>query len=234
MIGLVFFLVGLGCLLIPLTVAGGVKSKWQEGNIIAPIVIGVIVLVIFVIWEARFAKNPFIPWYLMKDRGIWNALIISFLLNFISSIETSYLYAVLIVAVNESQKSATRITSLSSFVSVVAGVFYGLLVVKFKRLKRFIIFGISMWMVAFGILVHFRGSLDSHAGIIGGLCLLGFGTTFFSYPITVSVQSCVTHENMAKVTSAFYTVYRVGACWCCGSWCNLDSNFIWGFVQSFR
>lgn len=42
------------------------------------------------------------------------------------------------------------------------------------------------------------------------MCLIGFGTTFFSYPITVSVQSCVTHENMAKMTSVIYTVYRVG------------------------
>lgn len=65
-------------------------------------------------------------------------------------------------------------------------------------------------VVAFSILIHFRGSLNSHSGIIGGLCLIGFGTTFFSYPITVSVQSCITHENMASMTSVIYTVYRVG------------------------
>lgn len=68
-----------------------------------------------------------------------------------------------------------------------------------------------MWIVAFVILIHFRGNLNSHSGIIGGLCLIVFGKTFFSYPIIVSVQSCVTHENMAKMTSVIYTVYRVGA-----------------------
>lgn len=112
---------------------------------------------------------------------------------------------VLIVVVNESKKYATRITSLSSFVSVVDGVFFGLFMIKFKRLKGFIIFGISMRIVAFGILIHFIGVLDSHSGIIDGLCLMGFGTTFFSYPITVSIQSCVIHENMAKMTSVIYT-----------------------------
>lgn len=129
---------------------------------------------------------------------------ISFLLDFASGVESSYLYAVLIVAVNESEKSATRITSLNSFVPVVAGVLFGLFMVKFKRLKGFIIFGISMWTVAFGILIHFRGSLDSHSGIIGGLCLMGFGITFCSYPITVSIQSCVTYENMAKMASVLH------------------------------
>lgn len=189
-IGLVFFVVGIGCILIPL-VADGTKSKWQQGNVIAPIVVGVVVFVMFVIWEARFARNPFLPYNLIKDRGIWSAGLISFLLYFVSGVESSYLYAVLIVAVNESEKSATRITSLPSFVSVVAGVFFGLFMLKFKRLKGFIIFGISMWIVAFGILIHFRGSLDSHSGIIGGLCLLEFGSTL----------SCVTHENMVKMTS---------------------------------
>lgn len=91
----------------------------------------------------------------MKDRENWIAGLISFLLDFVSGVESSYSYAVLIVAVNESKKSATRITSLSSIVSVVDSVFFGLFMVKFKRLKGFIIFGISMRIVAFGILIHF-------------------------------------------------------------------------------
>lgn len=210
-IGLILLEVSLGCTLVPLTLAGGMKSKWQKGNIIAPLVIGVVIFPIFILWEIKYARNPVAPWHLIKDRGIWSALGISFLLNLISSIGDSYLYAVLLVAVNESQKSATRITSLASFVSTIAGLFYGLFVVKIKKLKLLIIFGCSLWMVAYGILTHYRGSLESHAGIIGGLCLLGFGTTFFSYPVFISVQSCVTHENMARATSLVWTVYRIGA-----------------------
>lgn len=73
---------GLGCILIPLAVAGGVKSMWQQGNIIAPIVVGFVVFVKFVFWESResrLTRNPFLPWNLMKDRGIWSAGLISFL-----------------------------------------------------------------------------------------------------------------------------------------------------------
>lgn len=136
---------------------------------------------------------------------------ISFLLDFVSGVKSSYLYAVLIVAVNESEKSTTRMTSLCSFVSVVADVFFGLFNFKFRKLKGFIIFEIPMWIVAFGIFIHFRGSIDSHSGIICRLCLMGFGTAFFSYPITVSVQCYVTHEKMAKMTPVIYTVYKVGA-----------------------
>ncbi|RLV92973.1 Siderophore iron transporter ARN1 [Spathaspora sp. JA1] len=210
-IGLLILVVSLGCLLVPLTLAGGISESWQKAHIIVPIVIGAVLLPAFVCWEHWGARHPVAPFHLLKDRGIWSALTISFLLNFISSIESSYLYTVLLVAINQSIKSATRITSLSSFVSVVTGVFFGLFIVKWKKLKGFIIFGCSMWMLSLGLLFHFRSGTASYGGIIAGVCLLGFGTAFFSYPCNVSLQSCTTHEHMAVIISLGLTVYRIGS-----------------------
>lgn len=209
-VGLILFAAMLGCILVPLTIAGGVSTTWQEAHIIVPIVIGGVLIPVFVFWEAK-AKHAIVPFYLLKDRGIWSALYISMSINLISSIEASYLYTVLIVAVNESVKSATRITSLASFVGVVGGFFFGLFIVYAKRLKWFMVFGTCMWLVALGILLHFRSGLDAHSGIIGGVCLMGFGTTFFTYPINVSMQSCVSHEHMAVITALGYSLYRVGS-----------------------
>lgn len=208
-IGLLLLIVLLGCILVPLTIAGGVKTSWQTGKIIAPMVIGVILLPVFVVWE-KYNKDAIAPIHLLKDRGIWSALLISFFLNFIFAIEGSFLYTVLVVAVNQTAASATRIASLSSFVSVVGGFFFGLFVVKFRRLKGFIVFGCCMWMVAFGIMIHFRGNLASFSGFIGGQVLMGFGTSFFSYPVSVSMQSCTNHEHMAVIISLGFTVYRIG------------------------
>lgn len=209
-IGLVLIVAMLGCILVPLTIAGGASTTWQEAHIIVPIVVGCVLIPVFVFWEAK-SKHAIVPFYLLKDRGIWSALYISMSINLISSIEASFLYTVLVVAVNESIKSATRITSLNSFVSVVGGFFFGLVVVYFRRLKGFIVFGTCIWLVALGILLHFRSGLNAHAGIIGGVCLLGFGTTFFTYPINVSMQSCVNHEHMAVITALGYSLYRVGS-----------------------
>lgn len=75
----------------------------------------------------------------------------------------------------ESITSATRISSLYSFVSVLTGTLLGLVVVRVQRLKAFIIFGTVMWMVAFGILIKYRGGSDNRGGIIAGQVLLGFG-----------------------------------------------------------
>ena len=208
-IGLLLMVVALGCLLVPLTLAGGVSEKWKQGNIIAPIVVGCVLIPVFCIWEL-FAKDPIIPVTLMKDRGIWSAGLISLLFDFVFAVEASFLYPVLVVGVNESQKSATRITTLTSFASTLCCMLFGLVVVYIRRLKPFVIFGCSLWMVAFGIMYHFRSSLSAHSGIIGGQIVMGIGTGFFSYPITVSAQSCVNHEHMAVITSAIYTLYRIG------------------------
>lgn len=95
-------------------------------------------------------------------------------------LQGDFLYTVLYVSFDESVLSATRITSLYSFTSVIAGVILGFIVMKLRQLKPFIVSGTVLFMVAFGILIYFRGgsSGSSHSGIIGGQVLLGLGRLY--------------------------------------------------------
>lgn len=92
-------------------------------------------------------------------------------------LQGDFLYTVLYVSFDESVLSATRITSLYSFTSVITGVVLGFLVMKLRQLKPFIVSGTVLFMVAFGILIYFRGgsSGSSHSGVIGAQVLLGLG-----------------------------------------------------------
>ncbi|CCF59937.1 hypothetical protein KAFR_0I01560 [Kazachstania africana CBS 2517] len=210
-IGVLLMAASLGCILVPLTLAGGTSSKWRDSRIIGVFVLGFVLIPIFFIWEKKFATDPIVPYKLVKDRGVWASLGISFLIDFIYYMAADYLYTVLIVAVNESVSAATRISSLYSFVSTVASPFVSLALTRFTRLKPFIIFGCCLWFLAMGLLYHFRGGASSHSGIIGGLCVWGLGSTFFTYPVTVSVQAAVSHEQMATVSALNYTFYRIGS-----------------------
>ncbi|QLG74404.1 hypothetical protein HG535_0G02870 [Zygotorulaspora mrakii] len=211
LIGVFFMTLSLGCILAPLTLAGGVSSQWNNSHVIGPFVLGWVLLLILIYWEYRWARDPLIPYDLVKDRAVWSAMAISFLIDFIFYMASDYLYTVLLVAVNESVKSATRISSLSSFVSTVSSPFFALWITRCTRLKPYIIAGCGLWMVGMGLLYHFRGGEGSHSGIIGGLCVWGVGTTLFTYPVNVSVQSATSHEHMATVTSLNYTLYRIGS-----------------------
>lgn len=51
-----------------------------------------------------------------------------------------------------------------------------MIVYRVRRLKPFIVAGVLLFVVAFGLLIRYRGgSMASHSGIIGAQILLGIG-----------------------------------------------------------
>jgi MFS transporter, SIT family, siderophore-iron:H+ symporter len=153
---------------------------------------------------------------LLKDRAVWGALGIACTLNFgeFSSMsrlsmpfiltyyiawymQGDFLYTVLVVAFDESVKSATRILSLYSFTSVLTGLILGAIVFRVRRLKPFIVAGTCLFMVAFGLLIHFRGGTGngSHSGIIGAQICLGIAGGMFPYTAQASIQAATKHER---------------------------------------
>ena len=209
-VGVVLLTVILGCILAPLTLAGGLQREWKKAHIIVPIVVGCVLISVFLLWERFYARFPLCPMTYFKIRGIWCPLAISFLVLFINMVASEYLYTLLIVAVNQTTTSAQRIITLWGFVTSIVGFIYGLAVIYLRRLRPGLIFGTSMWMIAFGLMYHYRGGTASKPGIIAAEVMIGFGTSFFSYPITVIMQSHLSHDYLASVTSMGLTLYRIG------------------------
>jgi SIT family siderophore-iron:H+ symporter-like MFS transporter len=154
-----------------------------------------------------------LPFHLLADRAVWGALGIACTLNFAWTMQGDFLYTVLIVASGESVKSATRIASLYSFVSVVTGVVVGGLVFKVRRLKPFIVAGTCLFVVAFGLLIRFRGGsgVSEHAGIVGAQVCLGVAGGMFPYPAQASIQAATRHERKFLLSFFFNIPYWGGA-----------------------
>lgn len=200
---------------------------------IATLVVGfVVALPGFVIWEWKFAKHPLVPFKLLKQRTILAGLVIAAMLksvyctSFMSDsltqqifscawyLQGDYLYAILVVAFDETPLSAQRISSVYSFTSVLVGVSLGVIVRYVRRLKPFVIAGTCIFMVAYGVLIHYRGGDGNKgdiSGMIGGQFLLGFGGGMFPYPTQALVQAAAKHEHVAMVTALYLAVYRIGS-----------------------
>ena len=98
-----------------------------------------------------------------------------------------------------------------SFASVITGVLLGLVIFRFRRLKPFIVFGTCLFMVAFGLLIHYRGGTtgSAHNGIIGAQVLLGIAGGFFPYPAQASIQAATQHERTFLPSPPFpYETHR--------------------------
>ena len=154
-----------------------------------------------------------LPFQLLSDRAVWGALGIACTLNFAWTMQGDFLYTVLVVSFNESIKSAIRISSLYSFSSVITGLILGLIVFRVRRLKPFIIFGTCLFMVSFGLLIHYRGGTGkaSHSGIVGAQICLGIAGGMFPYPAQASIQAATKHEHVAIVTGIYLATYNIGS-----------------------
>ncbi|SCV72591.1 BQ2448_4128 [Microbotryum intermedium] len=210
-IGLILLVAAFALFLLPFTLAGGETRTWGRPHIIVILVVGVLCIPAFVLWEVRYAPVPAIPFKLFNNRTVLGCLGIACLLNCSWYLQGDYLYTVLVVAFDESIKSATRITSLYSFTSVLIGVALGIIVRFVQRIKPFMIAGIALYAVAFGLLIRYRGGTDSHAGIIAGQVMLGFAGGMFPYPAQALIQSTTQHQHLAIITSMYLAFYNVGS-----------------------
>lgn len=211
-VGLVLMVALFALILVPLTLAGGFQSKWTSASVIAPLVVGVLCIPVFVLWELK-APHPLMPFSLVRDRSAWAPLGIATFLNFAFSMQSDFLFTVLQVAFDFSVTDATRIVSLYSFTSVIVGALLGLVVYKVRRLKLFVVVGSALYMVAFGLLIHYRGSPSGsgRAGVIGAQVLLGVAGGLIPYTAQASLQAGLRHENLAVMTGIYLAMYNVGS-----------------------
>lgn len=210
-VGIFLLTAVLSLTLIPLTLAGGEDKKWKTAGILTPVILGILITPLFLIWETKTA-HPMMPSYLIRERGIWAAMGLSTFMTFSWYTQSDFLYTVLYVSFDFSVAAATRVASVYSFCAVVGGASLGLVIFKVRRLKPFILGGLALWLVAYGILIHFRGGTGtgSQAGIIAGQVLLGLAGGFFPYPNLAAAQALAKHGDLAMVTSLILTMNNVG------------------------
>ncbi|GJJ10987.1 hypothetical protein Clacol_005216 [Clathrus columnatus] len=61
-------------------VNGGVVDSWTSAKILTPLIIGVVGLVIFLVYESRFPKNPLVPFSILANRTSASGYVQTFLL----------------------------------------------------------------------------------------------------------------------------------------------------------
>ncbi|KAK4046873.1 ferrioxamine B transporter [Microbotryomycetes sp. JL201] len=231
-IGLILLVAMFALILLPFTLAGGESRSWGRAHIIVMLVIGVLCVPAFVLWEAKYARFPAVPFKLLRTRTVLACMGIACMLNCAWYLQGDYLYTVLIVAFNESVKSATRITSLYSFTSVLVGVGLGVVVRFVRRLKPFMVAGTCIFILAFGLLIRYRGGATDSKGMIGAQVVLGVAgdayfcnTAFVPDPLhsgsdsqifIIHLHACVPLDNagrqhLAIITSLYLAAYNIGS-----------------------
>ena len=65
-VGVILLIAVFALILVPLTIAGGVKTEWKTAHVIAPLVVGVLCIPVFILWEKR-CRHPMVPFKVRID-----------------------------------------------------------------------------------------------------------------------------------------------------------------------
>lgn len=210
LVGLLLFSAGWTCLLLPLTIVNGGKLTWGNYKIITMLTLGPIILIGMAIYEARFAKFPFIPSRFLKNRTVLAAALIGFF-DFISFyLQFTYQYSFIAIAkdwsvVDQTYFSQTQTISLTLF-AILAGLF----IVYFRRYKWLLMGGLLLRLFAVGLMIHSKGARGSTVELVLCQLLQGAGGGIAAVVAQTAAQASVPHQDLASVTAVILLFAEIG------------------------
>ncbi|KAK7429423.1 hypothetical protein QQZ08_004015 [Neonectria magnoliae] len=207
-LGAVLLTIGLGLALIPLSLTGSKNSdRWDQGSYIAMLVIGVFVVGVFLLWDAKFAKVPFMPFRMIKERTVIAACILSMLDFFHYSCFTVFFPSYLQVAGGFAQGHSTRIDNSLRVSFQIASVLVGLLMKCTKRSQIYVFIGVPLVVLGQGLQIYFvnmHGESANEASFVTAKTLVGVGRAFYQTAAQVSIQALVAKEDVPVVTGVYF------------------------------
>ncbi|KAG0701988.1 major facilitator superfamily domain-containing protein [Suillus ampliporus] len=195
LVGLVLLGFAVSLILLPLTIT--VKGHWRNDSIIAMLVVGVVVLAMFAIWDLYFASRPVIAPRFVKNKSVVCAALIGFF-DFVS-------FCSLASLVNAAYFIQTQSIALTFF-GIIAGVSMRFL----HRYKYVLVVGLIIRLVGVAMMIHSRGANASDAELVWTQILQGFGGGFAAVSGQVGAQASVPHTDVAMIIAVVLLVTEIG------------------------
>ncbi|KAK3333217.1 siderophore iron transporter mirC [Cercophora scortea] len=208
---------GLALILIPLTLVSRSRNGWHDIKTLSMITLGILLLILFPIWESnpRLAPHPLLPLSLLRSRTFCAGCALGFVYFMVFYIAVQpYFYSYLLVALNLPVSRAGPITQTFSFASTIAAILASLAIKNYApRPRPFIVAGATLYILAIALLLHTRTRAASVPSLFAAQTTLGAGAGLMHVAAQLAVQaSCGTnHAHVGVATAAFLTIVEVGA-----------------------
>ncbi|KAJ7470927.1 major facilitator superfamily domain-containing protein [Mycena latifolia] len=197
--GSLLILVASTLLVLSLTWASG-SYDWQNPHVWAPLVVGCIISIAFVLWEWKVPAFPIIPMYIFKKRIVVGAGITQTINGFLTVVQVFYLPTFYQLAYGYSPVKSGLLVLPLTLVQTAASTGSGLIVTATGRYRELILAGWAIWAVGLGLMA----TLNEHSSVgqqIGYSLLTGVGVGQTFQPSLVAVQGALERKDMAVVTA---------------------------------
>ena len=198
--GILLLAGGLSLFLLPFNLYSYQPDGWKSTKIICMVVFGVVMLILFGLYEKFLAPKSFIPFELLLDRTVFGACILAAVLFVEFYIWNSYFFSFLQVVNNLDITKTSYITNIysigSCFWALVVGIFirwHG----RFKGLALY--FGVPLTILGVGLMIAFRQPDVNIGFIIMCQIFIAFSGGTLVICEQIAVIAATSHQYIAVV-----------------------------------
>ncbi|KAF7548845.1 hypothetical protein G7Z17_g6788 [Cylindrodendrum hubeiense] len=209
-LGVFLFSVGLCVFFIPFDIAGDAPHGWNTGYIIAMIVVGLVVLIIFGFYESFFAPVPMLNWKLLSNRTVIGACALDATYQVSYYCWDNYFTSFLQVVNNLTVAEAGYVGNTFDVVSGVLLLFVGWLIRRTGRFKWLLYIAVPLYILAQGLMIYFRKPTHYVGYIVMCQIFISIGGSVFIIIEQLAVLAAVDHQHVASTLALLEVVGTVG------------------------
>ncbi|KAF3065318.1 Siderophore iron transporter mirB [Daldinia childiae] len=223
--GAILVSAGFTLILLPFSLVSSASHSWQSASVIVMIVMGVVSLAVFAIWERFFARVKFFPFEFLKDRTFLGAVMSYFMVFLTTFIWDAYYSSYLQVVQGLSISISNYVLNAYSLTSYFAGPFVALYIRYTGHVKYPALVAIPIYLLGTALIIYFRVP-GAQVGYLA-MCqvLVGFGAGVINQMSQLITMASVRHQDVA-VALAIYGLFgsvgsSVGYAVAGGLWTNI-------------
>ncbi|KAI1454216.1 siderophore iron transporter mirB [Annulohypoxylon moriforme] len=224
-IGAILISGGFTLITLPFSLVSSASHSWHSASIIVMIVMGVVGLAAFVVWEKYFARVKFFPFEFLKDRTFLGAVMSHFVVFMTTFIWDAYYSSYLQVVHGLSISIANYVLNAYSLTSYFTGPFIALYIHYTGHVKYPALVAIPIYLLGTALIIYFRVP-GAKVGYLA-MCqvFVGFGVGMIGQMAQLATMACVRHQDVA-VALAIYGLFgsvgsSVGYAVAGGIWTNI-------------
>ncbi|QPC70763.1 hypothetical protein HYE68_001515 [Fusarium pseudograminearum] len=209
--GAFLFAAGLVIFLLPFSIASMAPQGWQTPYIIAMIILGVVLLAIFGLYERFVAPKPFLRFDILVSRTVIGVCLLDFIYMIAYYCWNSYFTSFLQVVNNLRPSEAGYVSNTFEIVSGVLLFIVGYAMHKTGRFKWILCVGIPLYIFAQGLMIHFRQPGQSIGYLIMCEVFISIAGATFILCMQVGILAAVEHQYVATALATLSVTGNIGA-----------------------
>lgn len=208
--GVILFSGGLTVFLLPFTIAESAPNGWASDYIIAMLVVGFVVLVIFGFYEKFLARKPMINFGFLTNRTVVGACLLDATYQISYYCWANYFTSFLQVVNNVTIAEAGYISHTFDVVSGALLILVGYMIRRTGRFKWLLYIAVPLYMFSQGLMIYFRRPNQSVGYLVMCEVFISIGGSVFIIVQQISILAAVDHQHVAAALALLSVVGTVG------------------------